>query len=257
MDGTAPQLSLFPPEDLFPGPDKPCQTPGFSVRHSARARRLSIKVYPRGKVEVVVPKRARAKDVAAFVQEHADWIRKARAAFATEHVPEPFCLPRLIELPAIERVVTVRYVENSTLANVRFRLAGNCLSLNGRIKDEKQCVAALRRWLSGIAKQEFEPRLMALTHLTGQSFKKMQVRAQRTCWGSRSSTGNLSINMCLLFLKPEVLRYLMIHELCHGQHMNHSKRFWSLVGRYEPRYRSLDKALGEGWKAVPSWLGIY
>ncbi len=78
VDGTAPQLSLFPPEDTFPEVERPGRPPGFSVRESARARRLSIKVYPRGKVEVVVPRRTRPRDVEAFVRENAAWIKKAR-----------------------------------------------------------------------------------------------------------------------------------------------------------------------------------
>jgi len=53
------------------------------------------------------------------------------------------------------------------------------------------------------------------------------------------------------------LRYLMIHELCHAHHMNHSRRFWQRVGRFEPDYKRLDKALGDSWRQIPSWLGIY
>jgi predicted metal-dependent hydrolase len=60
-----------------------------------------------------------------------------------------------------------------------------------------------------------------------------------------------------LFLEPAQLRYLMIHELCHGRHMNHSKRFWTLVAQFEPDYRRLDKGLNECWRQVPAWLGIY
>jgi len=258
VHGTAPQLSLFPPDDPFLEVGRPGESvaPGFIVRESARARRLSIKVYPRGKVEVVVPRRTRPADVEAFVEENRAWIERARDSFAVIHPPEPFALPQVIELPAIERVVTVRYLQSEG-KTVRYRLTGDCLRLTGRIKDEKACVAAIRRWLGGIAKEEFAPRLQALSNLTGIDYKKMQVRAQRTCWGSRSSSGTLSLNLCLMFLCPELMRYLMIHELCHGRHMNHSKRFWRLVARFEPRYRCLDRELGEGWRSVPSWLGIY
>ena len=227
------------------------------MRESARARRLSIKVYPRGKVEVVVPRRTRPKAVAEFVAENAAWIQKARDSFAAEHPPEPFRLPQLIDLPAIERVVTVRYLPKVAAMTVCYRFSGNCLTLSGRVQDEKLCVGAIRRWLGGFAKQEFAPRLAALSAMTGLSYKKMQVRAQRTCWGSRSSSGTLSLNLCLLFLRPALMRYLMIHELCHGRHMNHSKRYWQLVGRYEPDYRKIDRELTECWKSVPVWLGIY
>jgi predicted metal-dependent hydrolase len=85
----------------------------------------------------------------------------------------------------------------------------------------------------------------------------MHIRAQRTCWGSHSSSGTISLNLCLLFLRPAVVRYLMLHELCHGRHMNHSKRFWKLVGQFEPDYRMLDRELTECWQEVPGWVGIY
>ena len=116
---------------------------------------------------------------------------------------------------------------------------------------------ALRRSLSGVAKREFAPRLDALSVLTQTPYTKMHVRMQRTCWGSRSSSGTISLNLCLLFLDPALLRYLMIHELCHGRHMNHSRRFWAMVGRHEPDYKRLDRRLGAAWRDVPAWLGVY
>ena len=82
----------------------------------------------------------------------------------------------------------------------------------------------------------------------------MTVRRQRTRWGSCSSRGTISLNVCLLFQRPEVVRYLMIHELCHRRHMNHSKRFWSLVTSFEPGWKPLDVELLQGWRHVPAWV---
>jgi predicted metal-dependent hydrolase len=136
-------------------------------------------------------------------------------------------------------------------------MSGGVLTLSGCTGDDKLCVGALRRWLTSVARSEFEAQIQALSLMTEISFKKIQIRCQRTCWGSRSSSGTISLNLCLLFLGAELTRYLMIHELCHGRHMNHSKRFWKLVSRYEARYRELDRQLGESWRQVPVWLGVY
>jgi len=216
---------------------------GFSVRESGRAKRLSIKVYPRGRVEVVVPKRTRSAEVREFVEAHSDWIRKAREQFAAEHPPEPFVLPQSIRLPpepfvlpqsirldGIEQQFNVVYEPQAGAKTVRYRCSNHTVVLFGKT---------------------------ALSALTNNSFKKMHVRGQRTCWGSHSSSGTISLNYCLMFLDPAHLRYVMIHELCHAKHMNHSQRYWRYVGQFEPNYKQLDKDLNSSWKNIPTWVGIY
>lgn len=242
---------------LFPSTDSPGNEPDLSIRVSNRARRLSIKVFPRGQVEVVVPRRTRATAVRAFVAEHREWINEARASFAEQHPPEPFSLPARVELPAIGRSFRVVYARPEKQArSVRFRASDNSVTLSGQTGDDGLCVSALKRWLAGVAREEFEPRLRVLSARTGDGFSRMHVRGQRTCWGSHSTRGTISINYCLLFLEPPLVRYLMIHELCHARHMNHSRRFWSRVGQFEPDYKDLDRRLTEGWKQVPVWLGF-
>jgi predicted metal-dependent hydrolase len=249
---TAQQLPLFSEDQPEAG-----RVPGFSVRRSSRAKRLSIKVFPRGRVEVVVPRRTSAGTVQAFVEENREWIGRARESFAEHYSPEAFVLPDVIQLPAIDLSVIVRYQPKAGADSVRVQFSNGLLRLSGNTGSEKHCVDALRRWLSGVAKREFAPRLEALAKLTQTPYSKMHVRMQRTCWGSRSSRGTISLNLCLLFLDPALLRYLMIHELCHGRHMNHSRRFWKLVSCYQPDYKRLDRRLGESWRDVPAWLGIY
>jgi predicted metal-dependent hydrolase len=242
---------------LFSDAEEPDAISGFSVRESGRARRLSIKVFPRGRVEVVVPHRTRPAEVRAFVESHRDWIRKTRASFAAEHPPEPFALPTTVRLPGIERTFCVRYEREDGSTQVYYRVRGNTVIVSGRTADEGQCATALKRWLRTLAKKEYLPRLRSLASLTDTGFSRLQVRGQRTCWGSHSSRGTVSLNYCLMFLDPEHLRYVMIHELCHSRHMNHSRSFWRLVGQFEPRYRELDGALNVSWKRIPTWVGIY
>ncbi|MGI9262159.1 MAG: YgjP-like metallopeptidase domain-containing protein, partial [Woeseiaceae bacterium] len=102
MHTAAKQLLLFEP-----GHDAPGEAPGFTVRVSPRAKRLSIKVFPRGRVEVVVPKRTSARAVKAFVEENKDWIDRARDSFAQNYTPESFMLPQQIHLPTIDTRVIV------------------------------------------------------------------------------------------------------------------------------------------------------
>ena len=251
VQGAATQLSLFSDSH------EPDPVSGFSVRESGRAKRLSIKVFPRGRVEVVVPRRTRARTVREFVEAHRDWINDARARFAEEHTPEPFELPSQVVVDAIGRRFRVDYRKQPGSNTVRHRVKDDEVLLVGQTDDEQLCVLALKRWLSALARTEYAPRLRALATLTGTSYQRMHVRGQRTCWGSHSGKGTISLNYCLLFLDSEHLRYVMIHELCHAAHMNHSSRFWRLVGQFEPDYRRLDKSLNQCWKKIPTWVGLY
>jgi predicted metal-dependent hydrolase len=251
VQGAATQLPLFSEVD------EPDYQSGFSVRESGRAKRLSIKVFPRGRVEVVVPKRTKSRDVREFVEAHRDWIRNAREQFAAEHDPEPFALPQSVRFDAIDKQFDVVYEPQEGAKAVNYRIRDGRLVLSGRTADEKLCVAALKRWLTSLARTEYSPILRSLSAMSGNSFKKMHVRGQRTCWGSHSSSGTISLNYCLLFLSPEHMRYVMIHELCHARHMNHSKRFWAHVSRFEPKYQELDNDLNSSWKKIPTWVGIY
>jgi len=72
---------------------------------------------------------------------------------------------------------------------------------------------------------------------------KITIRTQRSRWGSCSAQGNLSFNALLLLTPPEVLDYVVVHELCHRREMNHSPRFWAEVERLVP-----------DWKAQRLWL---
>ena len=79
-------------------------------------------------------------------------------------------------------------------------------------------------------------RAASFAAVMGVSFGKITVRSQKTRWGSCSSAGNLNFN-CLLALCPsEVIDYVVVHELCHLRHMNHSRAFWNEVAKYFPGY---------------------
>ena len=88
----------------------------------------------------------------------------------------------------------------------------------------------------------------------GVSYGRITIRSQHTRWGSCSAQGNLNFN-CLLMLCPEEVQdYVVIHELCHRKHMNHSADFWSEVERYCPDYRIHREWLKDNGGALISRL---
>lgn len=238
------QLSLFTAQH---------EPAAWDVRVSVRARRLSVRVYPAGRVEVVVPNRTPARMVEDFVRRHRDWIEARLRECVT---PQQATLPEELLLPAIERCVRIAQVPTHvSRLQPRLRVVNpQHLEVIGQSTDIRGWAPSLTRWLAQVAQREFEPRLRLLANDCGFTYERLQIRRQRTRWGSCSIRGTISLNLCGLFIRPEVLRYLMIHELCHTAHMNHSKRFWSLVAHHEPEYRRLDRELTRAWQFVPSWL---
>jgi predicted metal-dependent hydrolase len=77
----------------------------------------------------------------------------------------------------------------------------------------------------------------------GFEFKRVTVRNQKTKWGSCSRRGSLNFNFRILYLSPELADYLVVHELCHLGEMNHSRRFWTLVSRAIPDYKTKRRQL--------------
>ena len=85
-------------------------------------------------------------------------------------------------------------------------------------------------------------------------YRRLTVRGQRTLWGSYSSSGTLSLNYKLLFLPSELVDYVVLHELAHTRHMNHSRAFWRLLERMAPGARQLDQRVNDEARRVPRWL---
>jgi Protein of unknown function DUF45/HsdM N-terminal domain len=127
------------------------------------------------------------------------------------------------------------------------------LLVSGKIEDESLCRDALTRWLMRKTREFLVPRLEQLSARTGMQYKRTFLKRPKTRWASCSRNQSISVNAKLMFLPPEYVDYVLIHELCHIAKMNHSKRFWALVEHHNPNFRKLDNHLREMWKTVPRW----
>ena len=100
------------------------------------------------------------------------------------------------------------------------------------------------------AKEYFPKRVSHYHALTGGTYHKITIRDQKTRWGSCSSNGTLSFNYRLMYAPPRVLDYVVVHELCHLTHMNHSKDFWNMVASIMPEYKTYRQWLKEHGKEL-------
>lgn len=128
------------------------------------------------------------------------------------------------------------------------------LVLEGAVADTDLCRQVLRRWLAGKARRHLVPRLYRLASQHGFAFRRVAVRCQKTRWGSCSARGTISLNLKLLFLPSELVDHVLIHELCHTVHLNHSPAFWALLRKHDPHADERRRRLGTAWQYVPPWL---
>ena len=119
-------------------------------------------------------------------------------------------------------------------------------------KENVQKLSALeRQHLQNKACVVIPRRVAYYAEKLGVSYGKITLRQQKTRWGSCAANGNLNFNWRLILAPPEVLDYVVVHELCHRREMNHSQAFWKEVEKILPDYRERQKWLKDnGWRLM-------
>jgi hypothetical protein len=126
--------------------------------------------------------------------------------------------------------------------------------VHGDERDAEACRAALRRWLARKARTTLAPRLAVLACEHGFDLGPVSIRMQRTRWASCSRRRVISLNVKLLFLPPELVDYVLLHELCHTVRPDHSAAFWNLLSEHEPDYRAKRRRMKEAHRFIPGWF---
>ena len=229
----------------------------YRLKVSPRSRSVRLRVTVGRGLEVIIPREYDAANISGILERKKHWIRAAlERAEAHRKFFEPvpaWKVPQQINLPALGKTWHVTAKETPRSSVTVRELPGERLVVFGAVQDEWTCRDALTRWLMRKTREYLVPRLHQLSLKTGLRFKRTFVKRPRTRWASCSRHHSISLNAKLLFLRPEYVDYVMVHELCHLAEMNHSKRFWALVARHSPGFKDLDDRLREMWKAVPRW----
>jgi predicted metal-dependent hydrolase len=223
------------------------------VRRSARARRLAVRVFPHGVVEVVAPLRASEVSIRQFVRSNAAWIAKSRGYFLAAVGDAGFAPPAEIRLAALDERWQVDYVSGYRRLRVLAEPGGGRLTLSGP-PDPQWRRQRLRAWLMARGRERLLPWLAAVSADSGLPYGGATVRRQRSRWGSCSARRMISLNCALLFLEPALVRYLFLHELAHTRHLNHSRAYWRVVAGLEPEFEAMEQGLREAWCRVPAWV---
>ena len=230
--------------------------PEYTVRESARAKYVRLRVTPTDGLIIVVPHGFDRAGIPAILAEKRTWIDRALREAAARRATLPPADQRPDEIPfrAIGQTWIVDWrrtpIEGVELSD---RDTG-VLRVRGEIDDATAWRDALRDWVIDQARTFLVPWLGACAEELGVSVERVSVRCQKTRWGSYSTKGTVSLNAQLLFLPRPLARYVLIHELCHATHPNHSPAFWQLIDRYESDALRLRAELRTAGTHVPVWL---
>ena len=240
----------------------------YQLLVSKRARRLSLRVEPGRGIVVTVPQRFPRKAIPAFVEENRGWIESALSEIE-QQTPERFreWPPTRLALPAIRSVLVLRYAREAERNVAETGLSAFELpeeegvtvvevTLQSDPADRKGVAQEIAERLSSIAKQILPGRLSVHAARHCLHYSRAQIRGQRTLWGSCSSNGTISLNYKLLFLPPSLMDYVLLHELAHTVCMDHSAKFWRVLGRIHPDAKAADDKLKLAGREVPAWLEL-
>ncbi len=206
------------------------------VRHSRRARYIQIRIDQVGYLELVVPANRSVNEARGFLQSKMQWIRD-NLHLIREISPDDYYLFG-------EKITVIHSYELFRAKHgIVWQPQQRTLRITSPEGSQVKTVDLYKFYLRSISAKYLVPRTKLFAHTYGFSPKKIIIRAQKTRWGSCSSDKTISLNYNLVRFRPEVIDYLIVHELCHLRVMNHSPGFWHEVAKIVPDYKMLRKEL--------------
>jgi len=213
----------------------------YTLRRSRKSSRISIQVRGNASIWVTAPPLIPKLLIEIFLKKQECWIQQQitkqqkRVAVETAESIQLFGKTYMKDTTNKEKektgftIVDGKLVYNNALAMVTL--------------SEPQYIQAVARFLKQTAEQYILPKTHSLAKTMQINFSHITLREQRSRWGSCSTRGTLNFNWRLVHFSPQVIDYVLIHELAHITHHNHSASFWALVAKYAPTYERSKKIL--------------
>jgi len=215
----------------------------YSIRRSQRAEKVRIVVKP-GNVEVVAPPKAADHKIHLFVQAQQQWVIQALAKMAAKiqpHgnlAPARYCHGADIPYQGQSFKLTIK---PSKLKRIKIEFFNEFIAhvpeSMPRHDHSEHIRSALLNWLKKQAKTQVEQLVTQHAHKNRLFPRTVNIKTQKSRWGSCGIHNDININWLLLLAPLEVLEYVVVHELCHIRVKNHSSQFWALVAEHLPGYQ--------------------
>lgn len=208
---------------------------------SKRARRISLKIDRRSQVKLIVPSEREIDRGIAFLRSKENWIVEKLKDLPKQEFIQAGKIPNL-GYTLVFKHRTANKISITVKANtITVFHPDSFQETDNQVQEAAQKGIAFA--LKKEAKNKLPKRTEELAELHGFKFNQLRINSAKTRWGSCSSTDNINLSMSLMLLPQHLIDYVIIHELCHTVHKNHSKDFWNLVGQKLPNYKALTKEI--------------
>ncbi len=224
----------------------------YRIRKSPRRKTLSICVYRDNRVVVAVPGRLSKEEIVLFVEKKSEWVRKRLKINREKEKKKArqFVTGEKFLLLGNEYTLVVQagspgrvFIENGS---INVRLNPDPSPDGNRLKVRNY----LAEWYVGLALQKIKERLPLFAERVGASPHRVTIKAMKSRWGSCSTQGRISFTWNIIMAPEAVLDYLVVHELCHLVHHDHSAQYWKLVESIIPDHAERRKWLRENGEVL-------
>ncbi|MCK5096428.1 MAG: M48 family metallopeptidase [Candidatus Pacebacteria bacterium] len=206
-----------------------------------KRKTVALQISDRAEVVIRAPRWVSVNYILSFVSKHADWIEKRKKEINKKQVRTKKFVDGEEFLFLGEKYVLFRTLQGPSLGRARsVVLEGGVLYLPESIDDPK---SAFEKWYKKKAKEYITRRVKEFARENNFEYNNIRITSARTRWGSCSGKKNLSFSWRLILAPQKVVDYVIVHELAHLRHMNHSKLFWHQVEQLCPAYKEYKRWL--------------
>ncbi len=227
--------------------------PEITVKKHPRARHVKLKASSQHGLELIVPKKFNVKEIPFILEQNRSWIEKQLLHLQNARNAKSENLPDEILFKSISQTWQIDYIYNPCKLRIIPRPHQE-LVLFGNIDNKAECKKLLITWIKKQAHLHLLTQLQLISQEIQLPYNDAIIRDQRSRWGSCSSEKLISLNYKLLFLPFDLMRNIIIHELCHTIHLNHSEKFWQLVEKFDPNWKTHRRDLRKADPFIPGWL---
>ena len=216
----------------------------FNIIHrtNKRIKRISLSLESKNEIMVKTPLGIKSHQLREIVLHHQQWILNSIKRVPAKNKFDFVCGGKL---PFLGIMYPIDMIEDEKIKNPKFILKDEVFYIyhNSQTKDYDCFVNGLTKYYQKMAEKTIDPLFDKWCFETKMYPEKIGYRKATRRWGSCSHTNNISMNYMLLQFPIEAIEYVVLHELCHIEEKNHSKRFWNLVSLYMPDYKEKEKIL--------------